>query len=346
MVLYGLLTGHRPYHLLSAARQEMSRVISQVEPTRPSAVIATTETTGSNGEAITPATVSQLREGDPARLRKRLEGDLDCVVLTALQKEPERRYGSVESFADDLRRHLEHRPVAAREATAWYRTMRFCRRNPGGVAAALLLATVFLAATAAVVWQTRLNLELSRASFAPMWVYFGGVALAGLGLAVYFTHPPKPKLLGAFAGGAVWTACIIGKYWLSFSRGWWHSALPATPDPLLIFSPWFAFTVDITATALLLLIALVGRRFGWKGEAVFLLMIGLGGEFRERLWWSVILPTLIYDSSWIVFLVVSAITIAGGAIGLLLMRLIAGPDLARRRGALPDSINTRELFGQ
>jgi len=109
VVLYELLTGHRPYRLLRAAAREMERVIAEEEPTRPSLVVATTE------ERLTPQAVSEVREGDPNRLRKRLQGDLDCIVLTALHKEPLRRYRSVEAFAEDVGRHLDNRPVSARE---------------------------------------------------------------------------------------------------------------------------------------------------------------------------------------------------------------------------------------
>ena len=61
----------------------------------------------------------------------------------ALRKEPERRYGSVDSFAEDLQRHLEQRPVLAREASPWERLVRFWRRNFGGFAASFLVAMSF-----------------------------------------------------------------------------------------------------------------------------------------------------------------------------------------------------------
>jgi eukaryotic-like serine/threonine-protein kinase len=126
VILYELLTGHRPHHLLKAAVREVARVLAEEEPTRPSLVVATTQ------ERLTPQAVSEVREGDPHRLRKRLEGDLDCIVLTALHKEPVRRYSSVEAFGEDLGRHLENRPVNAREDSFWYRVSRFVRRHPTG----------------------------------------------------------------------------------------------------------------------------------------------------------------------------------------------------------------------
>ena len=134
VVLYELLTGHRPYHLLSAAMHEIARMISEEEPTRPSDMVSITEE-GEEGERgkqpITPKAVSEVREGDPNRLRKRLQGDLDSILLTTLRKEPARRYSSVEAFSDDLRRHLDNLPVRAREDSLSYRANRFARRHPG-----------------------------------------------------------------------------------------------------------------------------------------------------------------------------------------------------------------------
>jgi serine/threonine protein kinase len=76
VVLYELLTGHRPYLLLSAAMHEMARVIVEVEPARPSDVVTTpAPPSGRDRIPVTPESVSAAREGDPARLRKRLRGD-------------------------------------------------------------------------------------------------------------------------------------------------------------------------------------------------------------------------------------------------------------------------------
>ncbi len=79
------------------------------------------------------------RRGDRA-LKKRLAGDLDNIILRAMQKEPERRYASVEHFADDLRRYLAHRPVVARPDSLAYRVGKFVRRNRIAVAGSLVVA--------------------------------------------------------------------------------------------------------------------------------------------------------------------------------------------------------------
>jgi serine/threonine-protein kinase len=122
VVLYELLTGERPYRLRRDTRGALEDAILQSEPRRPSEVSA-----------------SEARN---------LRGDLDTIILKALHKAPGDRYATVNGFADDLRRHLQGRPVLARPDSAWYRTSRFVRRNrlavaaAGGVAFALIAAAV------------------------------------------------------------------------------------------------------------------------------------------------------------------------------------------------------------
>src|SRR6185369_4958864 len=72
---------------------------------------------------------------------RRLAGDLDTILLQALHKEPQRRYATVEHFAEDIRRHLSHLPVRARPDTLWYRTGKLVRRYRTAV---LAVALIFL----------------------------------------------------------------------------------------------------------------------------------------------------------------------------------------------------------
>jgi tetratricopeptide (TPR) repeat protein len=81
---------------------------------------------------------------DGKKLSKRLKGDLDNIVLMALRKEPQRRYASVERFADDIRRHLENLPVIARKDTVAYRTSKFVRRHRSGIAATAIMVVALL----------------------------------------------------------------------------------------------------------------------------------------------------------------------------------------------------------
>jgi serine/threonine protein kinase len=142
VVLYELLTGHRPYRLRQHTPAEIERAICEQEPETPSTVISRVETdTSSDGRAITttPESVSETREGQPDKLRRRLRGDLDNIVLKALQKEPQRRYDSVEEFSQDIGRHLQHLPVKARRSTLAYRASKFVQRHRIEVSAAAIV---------------------------------------------------------------------------------------------------------------------------------------------------------------------------------------------------------------
>src|SRR5262249_4886256 len=89
----------------------------------------------------------------PEPLRRRLRGDLDTIVLKAIARERERRYPSVEQLADDIRRHLDDRPIAARPDAAIDRARKFVRRNAVAVSAAALIAVTLAAGIAATTWQ-------------------------------------------------------------------------------------------------------------------------------------------------------------------------------------------------
>ncbi|MBU0756281.1 MAG: serine/threonine protein kinase, partial [Planctomycetes bacterium] len=109
IVLYELLTGHRPYSIETISARELERMICEEDPPKPStAVTREVESFSHDGrkKTVTPDTVSRTREGRPERLRRRLEGDLDHIVMKALRKEPDKRYVSVEHFSEDIRRHL------------------------------------------------------------------------------------------------------------------------------------------------------------------------------------------------------------------------------------------------
>jgi len=167
VVLYELLTGHRPYRVKSREPLEVLKAICEEEPEKPSTAVARVEERrepDGTAHPTTAETVSRTREGTPDRLRRRLRGDLDNIVMMALRKEPQRRYGSVEALSEDLRRYLEGLPVEAHKATAWYRGSKFARRHAFGVAAAtaVLLLVVGFAVTMAVL-SARVARERDRA---------------------------------------------------------------------------------------------------------------------------------------------------------------------------------------
>ena len=116
VLLHRLLTGRGPYLAATTTAHDLARAICDDDPGRPS-----------DG-------ASDVRMG------RRLRGDLDTIVLKALQKDPERRYGTVGQFADDITRYLAGRPVLARPDTVRYRATKFIRRHKASVAAAAVVA--------------------------------------------------------------------------------------------------------------------------------------------------------------------------------------------------------------
>ena len=147
ILLYELLTGHLPYHVTAVPAMEVARIITQTAPRAPSTIVKTAH------EDVTPDSVSKCREGTPDRLQRRLRGDLDNIVLMALRKEPNRRYQSVEQFSDDIRRHLDGRPVLARQDTLLYRGTKFILRNKVAAAFATL-AILAIVIAGAMRWRT------------------------------------------------------------------------------------------------------------------------------------------------------------------------------------------------
>jgi len=154
VLLYALLTGHRPYRLSGKTSQELELAICDQQPEKPSAAIDRLEDSVA-GNPITPQSVSETREGTPEKLRRRLAGDLDNIVLMALRKEPERRYSSVEQFSEDIRRHLEGLPVHAHPDSWRYRTGKFVRRRRAAVIAAALILLSLVGGIVATSWQAR-----------------------------------------------------------------------------------------------------------------------------------------------------------------------------------------------
>ena len=157
VLLYELLTGHRPYQIKNNTHVEIIRAVCETEPQRPSAIVNRIEEIkmpdGTTERVITPETVSRSRDVQTGKLQRQLSGDLDNIVLTALRKEPQRRYNSVERFSEDLRRHLEGLPVSARADTFRYRAEKFIARNRFTVAAGALATLALLVAVAVTLVQ-------------------------------------------------------------------------------------------------------------------------------------------------------------------------------------------------
>lgn len=169
IVLYELLTGHRPYEVNNNAAQEALRAYSQGEPQKPSdAIFRITEKTDVAGksQAVRNAlTVSAVREANPAVLRKKLEGALDAILLRALRRNATERYPSTAQFALDIRNYLAQFPVSALPDSTTYRLRLFLRRNMAvtlsgaAIVTLLLLITVFAVLKAVSAQSARVRAE-------------------------------------------------------------------------------------------------------------------------------------------------------------------------------------------
>jgi serine/threonine-protein kinase len=169
VLLYKLLTGHLPYQIETRTAVEVERVVVEVPPERPSIAVGRVETVPSGGDddgdiTLTPKTVSRARSVQPHQLKRILTGDLDTILLAALRKEPQRRYGTVEQFAEDVRRSLGGLPVRAHKDSLGYRGRKFVQRNrvPIGVAATIL-ALLFGFAVTMAIQASRIALERDAA---------------------------------------------------------------------------------------------------------------------------------------------------------------------------------------
>ena len=174
VLLYELLTGQPPYRLESRAPAEVVRVVCESLPVRPSTAVTTIRyvpganvavTHPADGIADSPQLSPRPRTNvDTERLRRRLAGDLDTIVLKALSKEPSRRYASVDQFSEDLHRHLRGLPVIARKDTLGYRTSKFVQRNRAAVAVGILTVATLVTGIIGTAWQARVaRAERARA---------------------------------------------------------------------------------------------------------------------------------------------------------------------------------------
>ena len=152
IVLYTLLTGEPPFakdRFSNAAWDEMLRVIREEEPVRPSVKLSGSQTIDE---------IAGQRNVEPKRLAALVRGDLDWIVMKALEKDRAKRYASANEFAEDIGRHLAQQPIVARPPSTADRFAKFARRNSKAlITTAALVAGVFIAAiwTARVMQQTR-----------------------------------------------------------------------------------------------------------------------------------------------------------------------------------------------
>jgi eukaryotic-like serine/threonine-protein kinase len=156
VLLYELLTDHRPYRVASQSLLEIEHSICEEETEKPSTAVGRTENrvldSTQKSTVLTPELVAKNRGLEPVELRHRLQGDLDTILMKALRKRPEDRYASAQEFSNDIERHLAGRPVLARRPTLSYRGGRFLRRHRESVGTAFILLVL---ASAVGIWKVQ-----------------------------------------------------------------------------------------------------------------------------------------------------------------------------------------------
>ncbi|HTR22980.1 MAG TPA: protein kinase [Terriglobales bacterium] len=155
VVLYRLLTGRSPYSADTRTPHKLAQAVCDTEPGRPSTVVVK-RALGAGEPQIDLARIGRSREGSPAKLQRRLAGDLDDITMMALRKEPARRYASAEQFAEDIRRHLEGMPVIAARGSWNYRAEKFVKRHKLGISAAALITLAIAGGLAATIREARI----------------------------------------------------------------------------------------------------------------------------------------------------------------------------------------------
>jgi serine/threonine protein kinase len=150
MLLYELLVGALPFEgrwLREAGMSELLRIIREEDAPTPSAKLTKL------GEMATE--IARCRRTDPVTLRRQLAGDLNWIVMKALEKD-RRRYASVSELAADIRRHLEDHPVLASPPGKMYRARKFVRRHRVSVAAGVVVAISLFVGMIGVIWEARI----------------------------------------------------------------------------------------------------------------------------------------------------------------------------------------------
>jgi WD40 repeat protein/serine/threonine protein kinase len=149
VLLYELLTGQPPFdghEMIKEGLDAMRRTIREVEPSRPSTRLSTLAHADLD-------TVARARGTGSVHLRSQLRGDLDWIVMKALEKDRTRRYKTAGGLATDIKRHLNHEPIVARPPTTAYRFRKAWRRNRLAFSAAAAVALALVLGVVASTWQ-------------------------------------------------------------------------------------------------------------------------------------------------------------------------------------------------
>jgi serine/threonine protein kinase len=248
-LLYELLTGRPPFEgsqLLELGVEEMRRALREWEPPRPSELLQSLESRELE-------VIAAKRRCDPSRLIAGLRGDLDCIVMKALEKDRQRRYATVNGLAIDVQRHLRNEPVMARPPSRLYSLGKLVRRNRVSFAAGMAVAAALLIGFGTSTWlffqerrllaEAEKNEKVTRAMFL---VRGGNFREANAVLEQVDTPPSRPSLDGVSAFREVGD-------WLARQQRWREAAdRYAFVLHLDLLDIWGSVTLDYQAYGVLL----------------------------------------------------------------------------------------------
>jgi len=277
VILYELLTGRRPYRLKSRVFHEIVRVVCEEPPTRPSSVVTEPdERLGGEGRTVTgaPGVLSRSREGTPVDLKRRLSGDLDAILLKALEKDSRRRYRSIGQFSMDLDRHLQGEPVLVAKGGRFSEMARAASKYRLSVALILALLLAVVMGGIRIDWR-------------------GIAVLAGAAAVLGLWHVATDRRLGAKLSESVLgpgiicvviAACIAGllvPLVMHFFPAWTGGQITRAVLTCGILFGFLYVTSLVTAWIF---------RERWAGSLVF------STRTSDRPWW--LLPGVLLINSW------------------------------------------------
>ena len=153
MILFELLSGERPFVPKSESRAALEEAILTADPRRPS-------------QSVWNEAQAQARSTTIRKLRAQLQGDLDLIVLKALQKQPEQRYSTVDAFRADIQRHLSGEAILAQPESTRYRTKKFVLRHKIAVVSTVAVFLALATGLSVALWQARVARNEARTAAA------------------------------------------------------------------------------------------------------------------------------------------------------------------------------------
>jgi serine/threonine protein kinase len=270
VILYELVTGRRPYRLKSRIFHEIVRVVCEEPPTRPSSVVTEIEERpGEGGRTVTiaPGVLSGSREGTPSDLKRRLSGDLDGILLKALEKDPRRRYRSVDQFSMDLDRHLKGEPVLVAKAGLFADLVRVASKYRFGILVGLVLLVAFITGGIRIDWRG-IALVAGTAAALGLWHLATDRELGARNSETGFGGAPVVIIVGGIVVGVLWKlggwllicGALLGFFYVvSVLFGWvsrarWAGSLvysirildrPLWAAPALLWVNWMSIMKDL-----------------------------------------------------------------------------------------------------